>query len=102
MKIKKRLGKEYQNTYLIEFRNQTNIPRLLAILERLHMITVRDVKQLWEMKELSESDPNFCSLCEMMNHIAPEGCRFQVKISNRKVIGSEHTDRYIKVGFFAA
>jgi hypothetical protein len=98
---RKRLGGEWKNTYIIEFLEKAQPKRLLAVLEKLKMISVEDVSRLWNMDELKSSDECFNSLCEAMNHIAPEGCTFQVQNSYQKLRGGDRLIKHIRIGFYS-
>lgn len=97
---RKRLGKEWKNTYIIEFLEKPNTKRLLAILEKLKMISAGDVMRLWSMEELKSTDKAFNRLCELMGQISPEGCTFQVKNSYHKAEGGDRLLKKIKIGFY--
>ena len=97
---RKHLGDEWKNTYIIEFLDKVQPKKLLAVLEKLEMISIEDVSRLWNMEELKSSDEYFNSLCEVMNHIAPAGCTFQVQNSYQKLHGGNRLMKRIRVGFY--
>lgn len=97
---RKRLGKEYKNTCVMQFLNHVNIPRMLKVLERLNMIDTDDYAKFYQMKELSASDHIFNEFIKNMNEIAPNGCEFQIRNSYFKVKESEHISKLIDIGFY--
>jgi len=84
--MKARLGKEYKNTCLVQFKGNINFEKLIDVLKMLHILNEKRANWYENIPEGYFNEDILSELIKDANKMAPTGCKFTIKACNENII----------------